>query len=220
MAIAAPRRMLIHPRPPSPAPRWRATRSTFAIVIAGLAAALLTTHCDAYTCTPEACGDGTSWGRCIACYGDSCTYEARNAKGDSVHSCDYDTSDKSARDACFAATNVAGDATCSGTEPTSSGGKCATNVGCDACTNAGCAYCATTGECQDYGSGAKCATPTIDLSSDCTPAIAGGCAKNVGCGACTDAGCAYCATTGECQDYGSGAKCATPTIDLSSDCKN
>jgi hypothetical protein len=166
--IATAARMPLAPRSnPFPACGPRTARTSFAVMGIALFAALFTAHCDAYTCTPQPCSDGSSWGRCIACYDDLCTYETRNASGDTVDTCDYKTSDKGARDACFDQTNAAGAAICAGRDPVNTSNKCGQHIGCNACTTAGCAYCASTGECQDYGSGAMCATPTIDLSSDC-----------------------------------------------------
>lgn len=191
---------------------------SFATLGIALLAPLFTAHCDAYECTPVACSDSGSWGRCIACYGDSCTYEARNADGDAVDSCDYDTSDASARDACFDQTNAAGAATCGDGDPGGGTGDCGHLSGCSACTKGGCAFCESTGECQDYGTGDTCAKPTIDLPGDCEAPPPSGCAKYEGCSACTTAGCAYCAAKDECQDYGSGATCSPPTIDLPGDC--
>jgi len=112
---------------------------------------LFVVHCDAYTCTTESCGDSSSWERCIACSGDSCTYEARDSNGDTHATCDYDTSNKSARDACFNQTNSAGDGICSGNTPAKPNDPtsgCAQYASCEGCTNAGCAFCAPSGQCQ------------------------------------------------------------------------
>lgn len=129
------------------------------------------TGCDAYECTPQGCDRGGSWSRCIVCGGDSCTYQARSSRGDTLAECTYaqSSTDHRARDACFAQTNGAGANYCAGAPVGTGSGSddgCARATTCGSCTGGGCAWCAGAGRCVSFASG--CPGDALETANDCT----------------------------------------------------